>query len=57
MPPINTGLKTLETHCIADKMQHSMAETAIVLECEKKNACLLTCIHLMHALEFLTNKR
>lgn len=57
MPPINTGLKRLRHTALEIKCrQHNMAETAIVLECENV-ACLLTCIHHMHALELLINKR
>ena len=40
MSPINTGLKTLETHCIADEMQAAQyGRNCHSLECEQ---CMFT---------------
>lgn len=50
MSPINTGLKSLETHCIADEMQAAQyGRNCHSLECETMHV-YLTCVHHMHAL-------
>lgn len=50
MSPINTGLKTLETHCIADEMQAAQyGRNCHSLECETMHVYLPVSTICMHS--------